>query len=88
MKTENGGDNNGAGRNPLWWVVVPTAEKAVICDLVAAMRGVKGSRTGPNAQAARKWERRIVCYIKFRLMAEKAPRRWQRHETTVETRKR
>ena len=68
MKNENGKSNNGAGQIPAWWLEVPAAEKAVIRDVISSIRGLKNSRSGPVAMAARKWERSIGCFIKFRLM--------------------
>ena len=86
MKNENGRSNTGAQRSPEWWRVVPAAEKAVLRDMLSSIRGVKGSQSGAFAQAARKWERRIACFIKFRLMGERPPRRWQRHLQKAERR--
>ena len=71
MKNENGGANNGAVGSPDWWLEVPAAEKAVIRDMLTSIRGLKCSRSGPVALAARKWERSIACFIKFRLMGER-----------------
>ena len=68
MKTENGKTNNGASQIPAWWLEVPAAEKAVIRDVINSIRGLKSSRSGPVAMAARKWERSLACFIKFRLM--------------------
>ena len=68
MKNENGKSNNGASQIPAWWLEVPAAEKAVIRDVISSIRGLKNSRSGPVAMAARKWERSIGCFIKFRLM--------------------
>lgn len=67
MKNENGKSNNGASQIPAWWQEVPVAEKAVIRELVKSFRGLKSSRSGPAAVAARKWERSLICFIKFRL---------------------
>jgi hypothetical protein len=53
---------------PDWWLEVPDAEKAVIRDVLTSIRGLKGSRSPQVGQAARKWERSIACFIKFRLM--------------------
>jgi len=53
-----------------WWAVVPDAEKAVIRGLIRSARGLKRSPSWQVAQAARKWERSITCFIKFRLMGE------------------
>jgi hypothetical protein len=36
---------------------------------------LKSSRSGPVAMAARKWERSIACFIKFRLIGERPLRR-------------
>ena len=68
MKNENGKSNNGASQIPAWWLEVPAAEKAVIRDVINSIRGLKNSRSGPVAMAARKWERSLACFIKFRLM--------------------
>lgn len=54
---------------PAWWLTVPQSEKDVIRDLVASIRGLKRSKSPQVAQAARKWERGIVCFIRFRLMS-------------------
>lgn len=75
MKNENGKSNNGASQIPAWWLEVPAAEKAVIRDVISSIRGLKNSRSGPVAMAARKWERSIGCFIKFRLMGERPQRR-------------
>lgn len=55
---------------PAWWVEVPAAEKAVIWDVLTAIRGLKGSRCPHVGRAARKWERSIGCFIKVRLIGE------------------
>ena len=68
MKNENGKSNNGVSQIPAWWLAVPAAEKAVIRDVISSIRGLKNSRSGPVARAARKWERSLACFIKFRLM--------------------
>lgn len=75
MKNENGKSNNGASQIPAWWLEVPAAEKAVIRDVINSIRGLKSSRSWPVAMAARKWERSIGCFIKFRLMGERPQRR-------------
>jgi hypothetical protein len=78
MKNEDGRIQSGgrsaergarnAGQIPKWWREVPAAEKAVIRDVLTAIRGLKASRSLLVGQAARKWERSIACFIKFRLM--------------------
>jgi len=55
---------------PAWWLDVPDAEKAVIRDVLKSIRGLKGSCSPMVGRAARKWERSIACFIKFRLMGE------------------
>lgn len=67
---------------PGWWIEVPDAEKAVIRDVLTAIRGLKASRSAPVGLAARKWERSIACFIKFRLMGGAS--RWQRHGPKAE----
>src|ERR1041385_1762261 len=62
---------NVESRIPEWWVGVPAAEKAVIRDVIGMIRGLKRSRSVPVAEAARKWERGLTCFIKFRLMGER-----------------
>lgn len=54
---------------PAWWLAVPQSEKAVIRDVVASIRGLKRSKSPQISQAARKWERGIVCFIRFQLMS-------------------
>ena len=75
MKNENGRLNNGASQIPAWSLAVPAAEKAVIRDVISSIRGLKSSRSGPVAMAARKWERSIACFIKIRLIGGAS--RWQ-----------
>jgi len=60
----------GVGRSPDWWRELPAAEKRVIRDVLGAIRKWKQSESWPAAQAARKWERSIACFIKFRLRGE------------------
>lgn len=60
-----------AGGIPDWWGDVPAAEKAVIRGILGSARGLKQSRLWPVAQAARKWESGIACFIKSRLMGER-----------------
>lgn len=55
---------------PAWWLAVPQSEKAVIRDVVMSIRGLKRSKSPQISEAARKWERGIVCFIRFRLMSE------------------
>ena len=62
---------------PAWWLEVPESEKAVIRDVVASIRGLKRSKSPHISRAARKWERGIVCFIRFRLM-NAAPRQRRR----------
>jgi hypothetical protein len=50
---------------------VSAGEKAVIRDVVGAIRGLKRSRSWQVAQAARKWERGITCFIKVRLINDR-----------------
>ncbi len=69
-------------KSPDWWLEVPAAEKAVIRDMLSSIRGLKCSQSGPVALAARKWERSIACFIKFRLMGGAS--QWQRHRPKVE----
>ena len=72
MKNENDKSNNGVSQIPAWWLEVPAAEKWVIRDVINSIRGLKSSRSGPVAMAARKWERSIGCFIKFRLIGKAA----------------
>ena len=72
MNSGNRVAENGRGEIPDWWRRVPAAEKAVLRDLLRSVRGLKGSRSRQVVQAARKWERSIVCFIRFRLMGEGA----------------
>jgi hypothetical protein len=70
--TNKTGATNGVRREvPAWWLAVPQSEKAVIRDVVASIRGLKRSKSPQISQAARKWERGIVCFIRFRLMGER-----------------
>ena len=64
----NGHSRKPADRCPAWWRDLPAEEKAVIRDLFSSIRGLKHGGTKPVAQAARKWERSIGCFIKFRLV--------------------
>lgn len=76
-----GGVRN-ARQIPAWWLDVPEVEKAVIRDVLTSIRGLKGSRSPLVGQAARKWERSIACFIKFRLMGGAS--QWQRHRPKAE----
>lgn len=77
QESEVSRDNKAAGALgtrrdvPAWWLEVPDAEKAVIRDVLTSIRGLKGSRSPQVGQAARKWERSIACFIRFRLIGEK-----------------
>ena len=75
MNHENGKVNNGVSPSPAWWRELPAAEKAVLRDVISSIRGLKHSRSGPVAMAARKWERSLACFIKFRLIGERPQRR-------------
>ncbi len=80
MQNDEGKIQNGANQKlesnarspqhiPSWWLAVPQSEKDVIRDVVTAVRGLKRSKSPQVALAARKWERGIVCFIRFRLMS-------------------
>jgi len=65
-ENENGRMKSGdAGIVPDWWVAVPAEEKAVIRDVLNAIRGLKHSRSAPVSLAARKWERSIAFSSSF-----------------------
>ena len=72
MNNENGRSNNGARQIPAWWLELPAAEKTVIREVIKSIRGLKSNRSGEAAMAARKWERSIGCFIKFRLIGKAA----------------
>ena len=56
---------------PLWWQVVPAEEQQVLRNFMRMMGGMKRSRRPRVARAAAKWERRLRCFIKVRLMHER-----------------
>ncbi len=63
-----------SGLQPEWWRGVPEGERALIQSLAGLLRSAKRSQVREVAQAARKWERGLGCFIKVRLMNE---RRWR-----------
>lgn len=62
---------------PQWWAVVPDGEKAVIRGLIRMLRGARRSQVPGVAQAARRWESGLVCFIKARLMNRRFHRRFK-----------
>jgi len=63
----------GQARQPAWWASVPAGEKYVLRLIVDHLRKAKADPT--MAAAAAKWETRLICFIKFRLIGQAA--RWQ-----------
>lgn len=57
-------------RVPEWWQAVPAEEKQVLRNFTRMMGGMKQSRRARVARAAAKWDRRLRCFIKVRLIAE------------------
>jgi hypothetical protein len=53
---------------PEWWVVVPPEERKILVDVMEMFRGLKQSQVPLVARAAAKWELRLGCFIKVRLM--------------------
>ena len=58
-----------AGAPPEWWRAVPTEEKAVLRFVIGSARVLKRQPPGPMTWFARKWERKLSCFIKMQLMA-------------------
>ena len=50
-----------------WWAGLSNGEKHVIWCVMRMLRGAKRSELSDVAQAAKKWERGIACFIKWRL---------------------
>ncbi len=67
-----------APARPEWWRILPEAEKAVIRDVLNALRSLKRSQQGQVAVAARKWERSLGCFIKCQLMSGERGGRYRR----------
>ena len=55
---------------PQWWRDLPEEEKEVIRNLVRGLRVLKRSKSPQVARAARKWDHRLSCFIRFRLIGE------------------
>ena len=73
MKNEHGKANHGGNQIPAWWVAVPAGEKHVLRMVVDHLRKAKADPK--MAAAAAKWETRLICFIRFRLIGQAA--RWQ-----------
>jgi hypothetical protein len=63
--------------------VVPTEEKAVIRVMLGSARVLKRNASWKTIEAARKWDRKVTCFIMFQLMGGAG--RWQRHQPKAET---
>jgi len=84
MQNENTGWQATGNAVPQWWHGLPSEEKKVIHDVLHVMRGLKEGGSPRISLAARKWDRRITCFIKFQLMG-RASRRSARRVTTSPT---
>ncbi len=56
---------------PEWWAMVPEGERALLRAVAETLRIAKRSRSREVARAAVKWERRIGCFVKVRLIRER-----------------
>ncbi len=66
QKAEIGNEN----AEPEWWAGVPDGERRLICAVARLLRSAKRSQVREVAWAAAKWERRIGCFIRVRLIDE------------------
>ena len=71
MRNENSKANGGAVGTPDWWRDLSAGEKAVIRTLIEGMRGLKRGGELQVVEAARKWDRKITCFIKVQLMHDR-----------------
>ena len=53
---------------PEWWFRVPSGEKELIRGVLGMLRSARNSPKPEVCRAARKWERRLVCFIKASLV--------------------
>jgi hypothetical protein len=60
----------GRDRQPAWWERLPAGEKYVLRQIADHLRKAKADPT--MAAAAAKWETRLICFIKFRLIGQAA----------------
>ena len=59
-----------AASGPGWWEKLPAGEKYLLRMVVGHLRKAKADPT--MAAAAAKWETRLICFIKFRLVGQAA----------------